>query len=492
MLLERRNSVSASEIDQHIKQTITDCFIMPTRQSQRHMHAKVFPSGSDIPDNRDSISLGVINYEWFTQEHEGRLPAISNFYRNSPAGGGQTPRQYKNNIVILVPDNDRSGDMERHARRYIAAQNIKSHPPETLQQHQMDNLEAELTAAKKDLFVAIQKLYVNLYYPSTDHPITSDTLMHHTLISPEVAVDKPGDGQHAIIQTLASRRKLLTQATADLDPELYWKRRNNLIQGKVRLANLKEEFAREPGNYMLLNGTVTDVILQKALDREAIVIQTGAGQTIAKGNELLRTDDPEAVVYLRTYACPKCLRHKEDCQCGKDQPQLCPLCGKQQHDGKCETDPTPPPTPDGIPSFTSSLEPKPLNVLATDLRRHMEQHDVTLAELEAITLGGDKADFINHLVSMLGQNSQATVSYQLRRGTDLEVRINGMDISDWSATMSRISPMLERMKDSSTMVASVAIRGEDNSPEQLKNILDQLPASHMAGMEATFNRKSKE
>ena len=88
MLLERRNSVSASEINQHIKQSITDCFSMPTRQSQRHMHAQVFPSGSDIPDNRDSISLGVINYEWFTQEHEGRLPAITHFYRNSPAGGG--------------------------------------------------------------------------------------------------------------------------------------------------------------------------------------------------------------------------------------------------------------------------------------------------------------------------------------------------------------------------------------------------------------------
>ena len=42
----------------------------------------------------------------------------------------------------------------------------------------------------------------------------------------------------------------------------------------------------------------------------------------------------------------------------------------------------------------------------------MEEHDVTLAELEALTLGGDKAEFINHLVSMLGQNSQATVAYQ--------------------------------------------------------------------------------
>ena len=342
MLLERRNSVTAAEIDRRVKQAISDCFTMPRQRSQSHMQASVFPSGSDIPDNPDSVGLGVINYEWFTQENDSLLPALSNFYRNSPAGGGQSPRQYKNNFAVLVADNDRSGDMERHARRGLAARQIKDSPPESLQPYQFENLEAELTGAEKDLFVAIQRLYVNLYYPSTDHPVSNDTLMHHVVISPEVAVDKPGDGQHAIVETLAARRKLITLDTADLDPETYWKRRRNLIQGKVNLASMKEEFAREPGNYMLLNSAVADAILKKALDREAIIIQTGAGQTIARGNELLRTDDPEALVYLRDYACPDCHRYRDDCQCGKEEPQLCPLCGKEQHTGECGGTPPPP------------------------------------------------------------------------------------------------------------------------------------------------------
>ena len=492
MLSHRRNSVTMAEINERVKQAITDCFTMPGQRSQQHLPATVFPSGSDIPDNPGSVALGVINYEWFTQERESRFPALSNFYRNSPAGGGQSPRQFKNNFVVLVADRDQSGDLERHARRYLAARQIKDRPPESLQPYQSDQLETELTGAGKDLFVAIQRLYVNLYYPSTDHPVSNDTLLHHVVISPEVAVDKPGDGQHAIVQTLAARRKLITLDTADLDPETYWKQRRNLAQGKVSLASLKEEFSREPGNYMLLNNAVAGAILKKALDREAIIIQTGAGQIITRGGDLLNTDDREALVYLRGKACPDCHRYRDDCQCGKEEPQLCPHCGREQHPGECAGAPAPPPTPGAVPPFSGGLEPQPLNVLAANLRRHMEQHQVTAADIDNITLGGDKAEFISYMSSLLGQNVKASVSYRLRRGDDFNITVDGMDIAEWASVLSRIAPALERLPDATSMGASVKIPGDGNSADQLERILDQLPANHMAGMESTFKRKTEE
>ena len=133
-----------------------------------------------------------------------------------------------------------------------------------------------------------------------------------------------------------------------------------------------------------------------------------------------------------------------------------------------------------------------MNVLATNLRRHMEQHGVTITEVNSIILGSDKSDFINHMASLLGQNSKATVSYRLRRGDDLDVTINGMDITEWSSVMARIAPMLERIEDSRSMGASVRIRGGDNSPEQLDSVLDQLPATHVAGMETSFKPKTGE
>ena len=492
LLLERRNSLTAAEVDQRVKRAITDCFTMPRQRSQNHMQAAVFPSGADIPDNPDSIGFGVINYEWFTQQHGGRLAALSNFYRNSPAGAGQSPRQYKNNFVVLVADHDRSGDMERHARRCLAARSIKDSPPESLQAHQLDSLETELTSAEKDLFVAIQKLYVNLYYPSTDHPISNDTLMHHVLISPEVASEKPGEGQYAVMQTLGSRRKLITLENADLDPASYWNRRNNLLGGKVGLRSFKEEFARGPGNYMLLNDGVADALLRNALDRGAIVIQTGAGQTITEGRELLRTYDQEAWVYLRDYACPDCHRHRDDCRCGKEEPQLCPLCGKEQHPGQCEATQPQRSLFQAASAFNSGLEPRPLNVLAVEMRRHMEQHTLTAADIANVTLGGDKAEFINFLSPVLGQSCKATVSYDLRRGNDLSLAIRDMDMAEWSGVLARIAPALERLNDARTMGASVNIPGDGNQPEQLDRLLGQLPGSHVAGMEATFRPRSEE
>ena len=491
MLLERRNSITEAEIDQRVKRAISDCFNMPGQRSQNHMNVAVFPSRSDIPDSPDSICLGIINYEWFTQKDDGRLQALSNFYRNSPAGGGQNPRQYKNNIVILIADHDGGGDMARHARRCLAARYIKDNPPESLQMHQLDSLETELTSSEKDLYIAIQRLYVNLYYPSTDSPINNDTLMHHVRISPEVASEKPGDGQYAVLQTLDSRRKLITMKTADLDPELYWKRRRNLLRGKVDLVSLKEEFAREPSNYMLLNKGVADALLRKALDRDVIVIETGAGQTVTEGNEWVRTDDSEAWAYLKEDACPHCYRYKDDCRCDKEEPQLCPRCGKEQHPGPCESESIQP-TLLEVVAFSSGVQPQPLNVLAAKLGRHMDQHNLTFADIAEVTLGGDKADFISYVSSYLGQRCTSTVSYSLHRENDLDLTVKDMDMAEWSSVLNRVAPVLERIKGSSVTEANVNIPGDGNQPEQLGRVLTDLPSTNEAGMVVTFRSRTEE
>ena len=451
MLLEHRRNLTAAEIDRRIKGAITDCFTMPRQRSQNQMRAAVFPSGADIPDNPDSVGLGVINYEWFTERDEGRLPALSNFYRNSPAGGGQSPRQYKNNFVVLVADRDASGDMERHARRSLAARYIKDNPPDSLQKHQLDSLETELASAEMDLFVAIQKLYVNLLPSINGPPHRPRNAVAPCAHKPRSRIRKAWRGtvcRHA--NTWPAGASSSPLENADLDPASYWKRRSNLMRGKVGLVSLKEEFAREPGNYMLLNGGVADALLRKALDRGAIIIQTGAGQTIAEGTGLLRTDDSEAWVYLKDHACPDCLLYKDDCRCGKEEPQLCPLCGKEQHTGQCETDQPQGTLFEAPPAFNSGLDPRPLNVLATEFGRHMKQHNLTAADIANVTLGGDKAEFINFVGSVLGQGCQATVSYDLRRGNDLSLKVSGMEMAEWSSLLGPHCPRAgaaQRFKD---------------------------------------------
>ena len=490
MLVESANSVTLHEIDQIVKQTIADCFMMPNQRSQKHLAAAVFPSESAIPDSPDVVNFGVINYEWLHQNSPGLPDALANFYRHSQLNGGASarPRQYRNNLVILVADPDSNADMARQARRCLAALRIKNNPPDTIQPHQRESLNTELHNAQRDLRLAIQKRYVHLYYPSNDHPIAPDTRLQHTVISAEIAAEKPGDGQYAVIRTLANRGKLLTDETADLDPESWWRRRRNLNEGKVGLAAFKEEFAREPGNYMLLNKAAADALLRKALEREAVIIQTGAGQIIARPGELVHSDDPDAVIYLAANACPNCRHYQPECDCRTAPTQLCSNCGLEPHPGPCAGAP-PPALPSAIPPYYSGMTLQPLNVEASELRRHMEQHRAAAADIAALTLQSDRADFVNFVASMLGQNVNATVSYRLRRGADIELNINDMTLAEWSGALARIAPALESIPDARTTEASVTIPGDANTPEQTDAIIARLPASHTAGLSVTFNPK---
>lgn len=493
ILQERGDAISATEVKDHITVAITRCFSAPSRNSRNHMEACIFPAESGIPDSPDKVHLGVVNYEWLTEGQDGLVPALTNFYRNSPLSNGQAPRQYKNNVVVVVSDEVDNNDMELFARRYLSAYQVKNNPPDTLQDYQKESLENELASAEKDLYTAIQRLYVNLYYPSVDDPISNDTLFTRIRITPDDAAERPSEGQHAVIKTLQGRRKLLVEESASLDGEMHWNQRRNLRNGKARLSALKEEFAREPRNYMLLNKAVVDRLFRNALDMGFLIIQTGVGQIITSSASLVHTDDSEAMVYLRSNACNDCLKYEDDCQCNAPSPgaNLCSNCGEAQHPGACRAEPPypPPPGTQNTPAFDSGMEIKPLNVLANDLRRHMEDNEVNAADIDEMTLSSDSADFINFIASMLGQNAAATVSYRLRRNSDISVEFNGIEIAEWSREIGRIAPRIEGVNGVELHDASVTVTRNDTTAEQFEQIIRQLPATRSAGMRVLFRQK---
>ena len=491
ILLERGKDISPAVIRAHLTEAISKCFSMPNRNSQDHMEASIFPFEAGIPDSPDKVHLGIINYEWLTEGHAGLPVALTTFYRNSPQNNGQASRQYKNNVVILVADSPEDNQMEIFARRYLAARQVNDNPPENLQDYQKETLASELASSERDLYIAIQKLYVNLYYPSVDDTISNDALLTRIRITPDDASEAPSQGQHAVIKTLRDRSKLLMRDSASLDGEMYWYKRNNLKNGKALLSGIKEEFAREPRNYMLLNKAVSDQLFRNALDEQFLVIQTGVGQIITEPNSLVHTDDPGAMVYLRTNSCDACHKYKDDCTCNAPQPQaqLCIYCGKQLHPGACEEDtPTVPAGSPFIPNFSSGLEARPLNVLAGDLKIYLADNDITTADIDVLILSGYKAEFINFIASMLGQNASASVSYRLRRDSDLSIAFNGMDISEWNREFAPLAPRIEVVKNVEILDASVAVSSGNTTPEQFEQMLSQMPASREASMNVSFKK----
>ena len=111
-------------------------------------------------------------------------------------------------------------------------------------------------------------------------------------------------------------------------------------------------------------------------------------------------------------------------------------------------------------------------MLAAELGRHMEQHNLTAADIDNVTLGGDKAEFINFVGTYLGQGCKARVSYTSSPGERPEPHSDGHGhCRVVHASLSRIAPALERLKNSSIVKASVNIPRDGNQPEQLDRFL---------------------
>ena len=197
------------------------------------------------------------------------------------------------------------------------------------------------------------------------------------------------------------------------------------------------------------------------------------------------------MVYLASQACPDCHHHTSECQCSEPTPALCESCGGPQHPGACPQPGGGKGTSEVVQDFHSGLSPKPLNVLVNELRRHMEDNDVGVADIRSVVLLGANAEFINFSASLLGQNAEASVSYHLTRGLEeFSLRVSGMEISEWALQLNRIAPVLERIRDSEVLDASVTIRGGGDSPERLDRILDQMPAGRESVMIVVFSQKS--
>ena len=94
------------------------------------------------------------------------------------------------------------------------------------------------------------------------------------------ATEHVGNGQRAVIDQLCFDGKLLVPGSADLNPETVWARRNNLRSGKVTLQSLREQFARGPSEYKLLNRDTAVELFRNGLRRDAIRIETGAGEVL--------------------------------------------------------------------------------------------------------------------------------------------------------------------------------------------------------------------
>ena len=484
VIAQSREAVSVTAVKNNLEEYIADTFVMENKRSGAHLKVSVFPSGADIPDEPDAINLGVLNWEWMNSERDDLVDAVARFFGNSPKDNGNAPREYVNNVCILVADAGGGEGMLEASRNYLGVKMVAENSTVQLREYQEPILKTALETSEKILREAIQKTYVNLYHPSVEHRIRLGLNVRLSQIQSANATEHVGDGQRAIIEQLRLDGKLLVPGRADLNPETIWPRRNNLRSGKVMLQSLREQFARGPREYKLLNMDTAVELFRNGLRRDAIRIETGAGEVLT-GNDLQAAHfaDADAYVYLYSAACENCQRYQDDCQCDAS--------GKQQPDPGSPIPLIPPVQPVDVPAepqvdprrkvFRSDdLSVEPFSVLNSHLNSYMQDNDLTHSDIETVELSGEGASF-SQQVGSFNSNVSARVTYEIAGVINMQVR--EMPLAEWSRARRAVEQLL-RLNGVEDRGMTVAVSSDD--PQAMKQFLDSLSASERGGIEVRF------
>ena len=485
VIAQSREDVSVPAVENNLNEFIADTFVMDNKKSGAHLRVSIFPSGADIPDEPDAINLGILRWEWMHTDSDGLVDAIARFFNNSPKDNGNAPREYRNNICVLVADTDGRRGMLEASRDYLGVKMVADNPAVRLRDYQKPLLKTALETSETILREAIQKTYVNLYHPSVEHRIRPGLNVRLSQIQSANATEHVGDGQRAIVEQLRLDGKLLAPNRADLNPETVWANRNNLQQGKVKLHWLREQFARGPSEYKLLNEATAVELFRNGLRRDAIRIETGAGEVLT-GDDLQAAHfaDAEAYVYLYSAACENCQRHRDDCQCGAStgpQPDpgvAMPLIPPVQPAGVQEA---PHVDPQGGKVFQSDgLIVEPFSVLNSQLKSYMQDNDLTPADIDKIHLSGEGASFTQQ-VGSFNSGLFASVTYELVGAINLQVR--DMPLVEWSRARRAVGQLLSL---SSVDDRGMTIVVSSDDPQAMAQFLNSLSASERGGMEVSF------
>ena len=486
---QSRENVSETAAKDVLREFIADTFVMESKRSAAHLKVSVFPSGADIPDESEAINLGVLNWEWMHTSRDGLVDAIATFFNNSPKDNGNAPREYRNNVCVLVADTDGRSGMLEASKDYLGVKMVVDNSAIQLRDYQKPLLRTALETSETILRESIQKTYVNLYHPSVEHRIRPGLNVRLSQIQSANATEHVGDGQAAMVNQLRTDGKLLVPGTADLNPETFWASRSNLQNGKVKLQLLREQFARGPSEYKLLNTETAVELFRNGLGRDAIRIETSAGEVLV-GNELQATHftDDEAYVYLHSAACENCQRYREDCQCdAPDDPQAdagvdAPLFTPPAQPGDDPAADNVQPLLDEKVFRSDDLALEPFSVLNSQLKSYMQDNDLTDADITKVELTGEGPSFTQQ-VGAFNSGVSTLVTYELAGAVSMSV--DGMPLEDWSRARRAVELLLslDGVEDRGMIVVVTP-----DDPQAMAQFLDSLSASVRGGIEVSFKQ----
>ena len=452
---QRANTISEIERLDGITRAIHDVFY-----DRDGMGLTVFPSRpNNVPDDPNLVHVGIVNPSHVTMQSPDLNDQLDSLYHHQSGGGGNSPREYRNNVVFLVPEHEDLADIKQQMARHRAASAILEADTGQLLSYQQDTLVSIRENSRKAVFQGIQRNWVNLYYPEPS--VQPHGLQQARLQFP----DQEGRGQNAIVDFLTGNAigKMAHPRNPALDGSVWaGAGLNSADDVGMTVAELHERFARTPGRKMFLKRPHFDKSLDQANEQGTVVVRTPTGLEIQHSSGVAYKDDMR--VWLKEHA-PQ-----------PDQPA---------------PDPAPDPEPKPSPSegYVPRFETGPVSgqVAVTELNTRMLSDGLDWPDIAQATLYGSSITLLNDMASKAQSNGvAAAITYEFETN-GFELRAAGKTAEQWQQC-SRACSQMERAAGATNVGAEITISADHNADEAVKTMLRDLDNTHQVQLDIEFRQ----
>lgn len=218
---------------------------------------------ADLDDDAEKPKLAIVHYDALKISAATTDPPDLVRKMAEYAGLTEAFRNYQNNILFLVADEDQAEQMISETRRYLAVERItgSSERMREFNEDHQKRLREMKQAAELNVRVAITKTYRYLFYPTRDAP-KGHAFLRREVVPPQGQGDTNIDHTNVVVRVLHNLQKVRTSDDNSL-PAAYLKSKAwDKNQVEMSTEELRRAFARKVSLPLLLDVTQ----LQKSVE----------------------------------------------------------------------------------------------------------------------------------------------------------------------------------------------------------------------------------
>lgn len=459
--VERRaDAISEDRREDGLREAIRKLF-----EDNNKLGVTVFPSRTNnVPDDPDLVHIGIVNPNHFTSQSPDLDQQLDEFYRHNSGNGGNATREYRNNVLFLVPDHGDLTEIKNQLARHSAAAEmleIDKREPKLLE-YQRSTLEIISAASNKAVQHGIQRNWVNLYYPEPSIQPHGLEKFHFRNI------DQVGRGQEPIIDFLASNNvgKMAHPVNPALNEDVWaGTGLNQAADAGMTVGEIHDRFTRTPGRIMFLKRAHFDHALDTANQSGIVIIRTIMGLDIKSGSGIQYRDDMK--IWLSQYA---------------PQPEPTKTPEPETDTPNENQDKVEEPGPTYIPKFRS--KPDTGLVAVAELQNRMRSDNLDWANIASARLYGTTIAMLNDMASKAESSGAAlSITYEFE-ANGFMVQASGKTAEEWQKCQ-RACDQMQRAAGAKIVDAQISITDQ---PEAARTMLSNLDNTHQVTLEVDFRQ----